>query len=1085
MKNKTGKILAVLLIVIMAFSMPGMILAQDEFLFKSDDEIHFTEPAKSESQATEEAIEPESDTAQQTVSKGLEEEQEADSEQQQTSNNSISGMLWLDLNDDGIRDADEPAIANYPIYLCESGNTADVIKIAYTDANGDYSFENLTPGKYIVRINSAELGPDKYLLPLIYQVNGNKFKVNTETWLSAGSDPIELGEGTVVKKIDAGMRNPMGIQPLSASDEDSLRAAVSGAEAGDVIALLNDITLTGSPLNIPAGKVITLTGGKTLTGASGQAVIAVSGGLTLADITLTHTAGQTGRGVTVISGGKLTMEAGAAIAGNTASSGGGVYSDGALTMNGGDILGNTADLGSGVYVNSGTFTMNGGEISGNTAGNNGGVYIAANGIFTMKSGNIAGNKANGSSSTSGGGGVYNGGAFTMEGGKISGNTAIRGGVYNSGIFTMKRGEISDNTSTSTTSGGAGVYVAASGTFTMEGGKILVNTAVNGGGGVYSSGIFTMKSGEISGNTATSSTSSGGGIYIAANGTFTMLNGEISGNTAYNGGGVYLSGSNSKFTMEYGEVSGNTAGNSGGGVYAATGSNFTLVDGSVKGNRGNGSSSTSGGGGVYTGASFIMKGGEISSNTAIRGGVYISTNGIFTMEGGKISYNTATSNGGGVYDAGAFTMKGGSISGNNANGSSTTSGGGGLYVATNGASTMEAGEISNNTAVFNGGGVHDSGAFVMKGGSITGNKSSGNGGGIYHNNTQTLDVSGGAIINNTAAGNGGGIYITDITRLTADNMRFSGNKAQRAYYIKPTDIAAHDVRITNLISLSFPFGINDPIYKYAYNNYDINYSGISIYTVTFEANGGTPEPGVQYIVSGSATQPPDMTNKNEKFSGWFLDNETFERPYSFSAPVTEDITLYAKWIQLVPVEYTVTYYYNGILDQSKTYTVSTNYVNDIITSGDYIDKSGSDYEFDSDNCPFTLTSDAESNTIEVRYVAKKDISFAVAYTVEYYYDNVLDTSKTYNGAGEVGDNILTYPDKAKTGYKFEYVDGLPITLDENPENNVIRVYYVKTNVPDIPRTGDSDAWIWAGLILFGIVSFVLALRKRIVIPNCHS
>jgi uncharacterized protein YjdB len=132
--------------------------------------------------------------------------------------------------------------------------------------------------------------------------------------------------------------------------------------------------------------------------------------------------------------------------------------------------------------------------------------------------------------------------------------------------------------------GGGVYLS-SGTFTMNGGKIIGNraTASSGasssagsGGGVYlRSGTFTMSGGEISGNTASSLGDGGGGVY-AYSGTFTMNDGTISGNTALSGGGVYLYGGT--FTMNGGTISGNTASSvvgDGGGVYVYTNGTFNV------------------------------------------------------------------------------------------------------------------------------------------------------------------------------------------------------------------------------------------------------------------------------------------------------------------------------------------------------------------------------------------------------------------------------------------------------------------------------------------------------------------------------
>lgn len=66
---------------------------------------------------------------------------------------------------------------------------------------------------------------------------------------------------------------------------------------------------------------------------------------------------------------------------------------------------------------------------------------------------------------------------------------------------------------------------------MNGGTIIGNTPMNGGGVyVVSGGTFTMNGGTITGNAATES---GGGVYIVSGGTFTMNGGVITGNTGNN------------------------------------------------------------------------------------------------------------------------------------------------------------------------------------------------------------------------------------------------------------------------------------------------------------------------------------------------------------------------------------------------------------------------------------------------------------------------------------------------------------------------------------------------------------------------
>ena len=77
------------------------------------------------------------------------------------------------------------------------------------------------------------------------------------------------------------------------------------------------------------------------------------------------------------------------------------------------------------------------------------------------------------------------------------------------------------------------------------------------------------------------------------------------------------------------------------------------------------------------------------------------------------------------------------------------------------------------------------------------------------------------------------------------------------------------------------------------------------TVTFDSNGGT-EVAPQEVVTGEKlTKPENPTLSNKKdvyaFMGWYTDPE-FTNLYDFDLPVTQDLTLYAKWLSdyvLVP------------------------------------------------------------------------------------------------------------------------------------------------------------------------------------------
>ena len=70
----------------------------------------------------------------------------------------------------------------------------------------------------------------------------------------------------------------------------------------------------------------------------------------------------------------------------------------------------------------------------------------------------------------------------------------------------------------------------------------------------------------------------------------------------------------------------------------------------------------------------------------------------------------------------------------------------------------------------------------------------------------------------------------------------------------------------------------------------------VYTVTFDSYGGTPVPPAQEVEYGlTATEPADPTLKGYTFAFWYLgEDEQNATAYDFNTPVTENITLTAKW-----------------------------------------------------------------------------------------------------------------------------------------------------------------------------------------------
>jgi len=81
------------------------------------------------------------------------------------------------------------------------------------------------------------------------------------------------------------------------------------------------------------------------------------------------------------------------------------------------------------------------------------------------------------------------------------------------------------------------------------------------------------------------------------------------------------------------------------------------------------------------------------------------------------------------------------------------------------------------------------------------------------------------------------------------------------------------------------------------------------TVTFNSNGGSPVPKQTLIMDDKVEIPHTPVKSGYSFNGWFEDNGTFEISFNFNVSPKNDITLHAKWTEVVPT-YTVTFNSNG-------------------------------------------------------------------------------------------------------------------------------------------------------------------------------
>jgi len=154
---------------------------------------------------------------------------------------SISGTKFNDLDGDGSRDAGEPGLAGWTMYLDANKNgTLDAGEATTTtDANGNYTFTELMPGTYTVR------------------------EVQKSGWLQTTANPADvvLPMGTDVTGIDFGNFKLITISGQKFNDTD-----------GDAVKDLGEAGLAGWTIFLDANKNGSLDAGEksTTTDANGN-----------------------------------------------------------------------------------------------------------------------------------------------------------------------------------------------------------------------------------------------------------------------------------------------------------------------------------------------------------------------------------------------------------------------------------------------------------------------------------------------------------------------------------------------------------------------------------------------------------------------------------------------------------------------------------------------------------------------------------------------------------------------------------------------------------------------------------------------
>jgi len=298
--------------------------------------------------------------------------------------------------------------------------------------------------------------------------------------------------------------------------------------------------------------------------------------------------------------------------------------------------------------------------------------------------------------------------------------------------------------------------------------------------------------------------------------------------------------------------------------------------------------------------------------------------------------------------------------------------------------------------------------------------------------ETTDISGKKIWNDS-----NNAYSTRPSSITV-NLLQNGTKIATKTVNASTNwqYTFEDVRVYDADRNRYTYTVNEEAVK----GYNKSISGTTI-TNTLKSVSYS----VEYYYDGVKDSSKTVTS-SAKFGSVIntytdknIDGYKFSKTQNLPLTITENASNNVIKVYYVKDEfpYTVEYYYDGVKDNSKTVTSSAEFGSVINT---YTDKNIDGYKFSkTENLPLTITSTPGNNIIKVYYVKNN-----FAYTVEYYYDEIIDNTKTVTSSAQFGSLISTYTDKNIDGYKLDKTVNLPLTMTSNVANNVIKIYYVKDN-----------------------------------------
>ena len=268
----------------------------------------------------------------------------------------------------------------------------------------------------------------------------------------------------------------------------------------------------------------------------------------------------------------------------------------------------------------------------------------------------------------------------------------------------------------------------------------------------------------------------------------------------------------------------------------------------------------------------------------------------------------------------------------------------------------------------------------------------------------------------------------------------------------TDKVKTGYKLQKTENLPLTIGVENNIIKVYYVT-DENQTKELSYTVEYYKDGKKVDNDTQVVTetkqvleSDTLTVKKSEINVTNKYVGYKFEKTN---PETIPNSINDKGVIKVYYVKDM-FEYTINYYYNGKIDNSKTESSNAKYETVIST---YPDKKEVGYKLEkTENLPLTVSEDKTKNVINVYYVIDENQTKELSYTVEYYKDgkkvendtqvvketkHVLESDTLTVKKGEI--NVT---DKY-VGYSFVKTE--PSTIPNSIENKgIIRVYYERNS-----------------------------------------